>query len=194
MATLGLWPTLSLTCARPARPVASVTRAVIVCVPGWRRATVMLAPVPRVPSRLDVHWIWPERSPLSASVALPVKVTGAPMLTVAFGAGAAMLTTGAVFWASVRTSCGLPAVDSRVRYVTQSVELLTSAKLYVPSPVTAAVASKSTTCLVRTFPLVERTAPSTAGRGLFGGAGSVPGPVLGVRSGSARARAGGLPH
>ena len=114
MATLGLWPTWSVICARPLRPVASVTRAVMVCVPGWRRATVMLAPVPRAPSRLDVHWIWPERSPLSASVAFPLKVTGEPMLTVAFGAGAAMLTTGAVLWASVSTSCGFPLVASRV--------------------------------------------------------------------------------
>ena len=75
---------------------------------------MMLAPVPRTPSRLDVHWIWLERSPLSASVAVPAKVTGAPMLTVAFGAGAAMLTTGAVLWASVSTSCGFPLVASRV--------------------------------------------------------------------------------
>ena len=129
MVTFGLWPTLSVICARPARPVASVTRAVMTCVPGWRRATVRAAPVPRGPSRLDVHWIWLERSPLSASVAVPLKVTGAPMLRTLFGAGAMISTTGAVFWASVSTSWGFPLDASRVTYVTQSVELDTSAKL-----------------------------------------------------------------
>jgi hypothetical protein len=64
-------------CAWPFRPVLSLTAAVIVWVPIRRGALDTLAPVPRTPSRLDVHCSWLVRSPCSRSIAVPVSVTGA---------------------------------------------------------------------------------------------------------------------
>ena len=78
----------------------------MVCGPGLSVATVIVGPLPSAPSRSDAHWIRPLRSPLSASLAAPAKVTGAPGLLTAAGAGAVTMTVGAVSGSSVRRSSG----------------------------------------------------------------------------------------
>src|SRR5262245_9981982 len=64
----------------------------------------------------------------------------------------------------VTTSCGLPLDDSRLRYLTASVEVETTAKLTAPFFVTAPVTSSSTTSLKVTAARLARAGPSTAGR------------------------------
>ena len=136
----------------------------IVWGPGLSVVTVIAAPLPSAPSRSDVHWIRALRLPLSASLAAPAKVTGAPGLLTAAGAGAVTMTVGAVSGSSVRRSCGFFA-PSRLWYRTQSRFVLSRAKSYTPSAPSAGVTSRSTTCpgLIA----VRRVAsgvPTTAGR------------------------------
>ena len=56
-------------------PPASVTVAVMMCVPDWSVLMLRLAPVPRAPSRLELHAMAVLRSPCSGSVAVPVRTT-----------------------------------------------------------------------------------------------------------------------
>ena len=114
MVTTGGWSMVTVTCACPVAPLTSITFAVTVCVPGWSVLVVIDAPAPRVPSMLDVHWIWLERLPLSASVAAAVKVIALPRTALVPDGGALIVTTGAVFCVSVRMSCGLPLAASRL--------------------------------------------------------------------------------
>ena len=92
MRTTGVFSTLTVICAWAVSPPASATRAVIVWMPERSDDSVTLAPVPSGPSRLEVHWIWLERLPFSASVAAPVKVTAAPGRTLEPLGGAVMRT------------------------------------------------------------------------------------------------------
>ena len=71
-------------------PPASVTVAVMVCVPGWRVSMPRLAPLPRGPSRSELHAMAGLRSASSGSVAVPVKTTVSPAAKVLSGAGAVM--------------------------------------------------------------------------------------------------------
>ena len=164
MVTAGGWTTVIATVAWPTSPPASVTRAVTVCRPGRSAAAVTVGPVPRGPSRLELHAMRLPRSPSSASIAAAVKTTGLPGSTRAAVAGASTVTTGGVFSVSAMRSSGRPVVASRLAYRTQSLELLTTARLTVPSPATPGVTSKSTTSFGFTAVRVASTAPSTAGR------------------------------
>src|SRR5262249_11306306 len=116
------------------------------------------------PSRLEVQRICALRLPLSASVALPASVTAVPVLTCAPGAGAVIAITGGVFCLSVRRSCGPPGAASRLRELTESVDVLVRAKLTLPPLPSAAVTSKSTTCFAFTAALVPSAGPAMAGR------------------------------
>ena len=166
MVTTGGWVTVIVIAAWPTRPPVSVARALIVCTPGRSAVVARVAPVPRGPSRLELHSSRLPRSPSSASVAAPAKATGLPGSTLVPDGGARMLTSGAVFCVSVIRSSGLPVDASRLAYLTQSLEALISAKLKVPSAATPGVTSKSTTCFGVTAPRVASTAPSMAGRAL----------------------------
>src|SRR5205823_14760879 len=59
-------------------PPVSVTDAVMRCEPADNELALIDAPLPRAPSRLELHWIAAARSPSSVSLAVPVKVTVAP--------------------------------------------------------------------------------------------------------------------
>ena len=163
-ATTGGWVIVIVIVACPTRPPASVARAVIVCVPGRSAVVPRDAPVPSGPSRLELHAIRLPRSPSSASLAAPRKPTEVPGSALVPDAGPRMVTTGAVFWVSATRSSGLPVDASRLAYRTQSLEVLTRAKLTVPSAVTPGVTSMSTACFALTAPRVPSTGPSTAGR------------------------------
>src|SRR6185295_16312140 len=70
--------TLTLTLALALRPALSVTRAVMTCAPWLRFERLKVPPRPRLPSRLDVHWMLGVRMPSKASLAVAKKVTGVP--------------------------------------------------------------------------------------------------------------------
>src|SRR5207244_582367 len=74
--------------ASPVCPLASVTRAMIVWSPWLRLPAVIVAPLPRLPSRSELHTTRAPRSPLSASTAVAPSVTAVPRSMVAFGTGA----------------------------------------------------------------------------------------------------------
>src|SRR3990172_1561864 len=93
--TVGAPLTLIVTVALSVLPPASVTLAVIVCVPDWSVLTVTLAPVPRLPSRSELQAMVALRSFSSGSVAVPVKATVSPGLKTLAGAGAVIVTVGA---------------------------------------------------------------------------------------------------
>src|SRR5581483_8307774 len=150
--------------AWPTAPPASVTFAVIVWRPERRFEVTTDAPVPSGPSRLDVHWMRLETSPLSASTAAPVRVTGEPGMTREPLAGARMRTSGAWSCVSVRTSCGWPLDASRDAYVQTADAVDVRPKLTVPSPVTALVTSSDTTWFAATEPCVATVGPSIVGR------------------------------
>src|SRR5436305_13868497 len=80
--------------ARPVLPAVSVAEAAMMCVPAESVLTVMCALVPRKPSRLEVQVSAEARLPSSASVAVAVKVAGAPGSRVAPVAGAVIGTVG----------------------------------------------------------------------------------------------------
>src|SRR5439155_503835 len=124
MVTTGGWVTVIVIAAWPTRPPVSVARALIVCTPGRSAVVATVAPVPRGPSRLELHSSRLPRSPSSASVAAPAKATGLPGSTLVPDGGARMLTSGAVFCVSVIRSSGLPVDASRLAYLTQSLEAL----------------------------------------------------------------------
>ena len=104
IATTGGRSTTTLVVASAVIPLGSATCAVTVCGPGLRVATDSVAPLPRTPSRSDVHWIRRLRSPLSASRAAPAKTIGTPGAPTAPGTGAVIATTGAVSGFSVSSS------------------------------------------------------------------------------------------
>ncbi len=116
--------------ADPARPPGSVTTAVMVWLPAPRAAVEMLLPVPRLPARLELQARPAARLPLSASAALPERVTPSPTASRAPLAGERIATTGAVlaaittivtvavaelpFWSVTRAvTRWVPAADSR---------------------------------------------------------------------------------
>ena len=109
----GLATTIAIR-ASPDRPPASVARAVMVWGPWLRLAVVIEVPLPRMPSRSEAQTMRAPRSPLSASTAVALKVTAAPRSTVALGAGAVIVTSGARFWTSAIRSWGFPLVASRL--------------------------------------------------------------------------------
>jgi hypothetical protein len=73
----------------------SVALAVMTCVP-FDNFFVRLEPVPRRPSRSEVHRIELDRSPSSASLASPWNTTSSPDVKEAFAAGAPMAIVGGV--------------------------------------------------------------------------------------------------
>src|SRR5437867_13063237 len=75
MVTVGVALTTIVMVVAARLPPASVTEAVIVCVPELRLAT-MVAPLPRWPSRLEAQSMVDETSPSSGSLAVPVEVVG----------------------------------------------------------------------------------------------------------------------
>ena len=78
-------------------PPASVTDAVIVCVPTLSVDVEKPAPEPMLPSRSDDHDRLTLISPSSVSFAVPVKFTVSPAVNVEPLAGAVIDTVGAVF-------------------------------------------------------------------------------------------------
>ena len=97
--------TRSVVCAWPRSPAESVTAAVTVCRPTLRPLAAIVAPVPRAPSRLDVHRIRLDSSPSSAWLACAVNVIPSCRKKTDPSAGAAIVTVGALR-ATVRTSLG----------------------------------------------------------------------------------------
>ena len=77
------------------RPAESVTVAEIAWLPAGRRVDTD-GPVPRRPTRFDVHWSCGDRSPSCVSLAVPEMGTGLLLSNVAFAVGDEMLTDGAV--------------------------------------------------------------------------------------------------
>ena len=114
MVRMGGLATTSAIRASAVCPLASVTRAVTVWSPWLRFPAVIVAPLPRLPSRSELHTTREPRAPLSASTAVALKVTAVPRSTVAFGTGAVIVTSGARFWASAIRSWGFPPVASRL--------------------------------------------------------------------------------
>ena len=97
--------TRMLTCAWPWSESLSVAPAVMMCVPVVSVVGLMVAPVPRAPSRLDVHWIWLEMSPSRASLAVAERVTAWLRKLTEPSAGELIVTRGG-FPATVITSFG----------------------------------------------------------------------------------------
>ena len=93
IATVGVALTAMVIVARPVLLALSVAAAVIVWMPVESVLTVIVAPVPSAPSRLEVQTIREVRVPSSTSVAVPVKVTAAPGSNVV-PVGAVIATTG----------------------------------------------------------------------------------------------------
>jgi hypothetical protein len=85
-----------VTAALPVRPPWSVTVAVSVWVP-WLSAWLRSPPVPRKPSRLDVHTTLAERLPSSRSLAVALSATGGPAARTWVAVGAVIATSGGVF-------------------------------------------------------------------------------------------------
>src|SRR2546421_337307 len=81
----------------PVPPWLSVTEAVIVCDPADNELGLIDAPLPRAPSWLDVHWMLPDKSPSSVSLAVPVIETASPNWENAPFPGAVIDTVGAAF-------------------------------------------------------------------------------------------------
>ena len=106
-------------------PSESVMLAVMVWPPSVRR-TSRLAPVPSVPSRLDVHEMRLEASPSKSSMALAVRTMRVPASFAVPLAGAVMRSTGATF-------------SSRMRMVTEA----------WPSWPSASVTAAVRTCMPR---------------------------------------------
>src|SRR5262249_46487757 len=104
--TVGRAFTMRVIAALVRLPPASVTEAVMVCVPERSVDTASGEPVPRVPSRFELQRIGEARLPCSASRAVPVKVTVAPGTTLAPFAGPVMVSDGPPF--TVRVICALP--------------------------------------------------------------------------------------
>ena len=103
-ATLGS-RTRMLTWAWPRCPSLSVAAAVMTCVPTLSVLVLIVAPVPRAPSRLDVHWIWLDRSPSVTSFARPASVIVSLWKRTAPSAGELIVTLGGLP-ATVTTSFG----------------------------------------------------------------------------------------
>src|ERR1043165_5265135 len=99
--------TTTVTVALPCRPRPSLTEAVTTCVPERRLATLMLAPWPIGPSRLDDQSIAGERLPCSKSWAVAAKVIVAPGTKTALLAGALIDTTGAEFTSMATVAWGV---------------------------------------------------------------------------------------
>src|SRR5439155_1555798 len=100
--TVGVLFTTTVIDARPVLLPLSVADAVIVWVPELSVPVVTLKPVPSAPSRSEDQTIDPVRVPSSRSVAVPVKVIGAPCSKVEPAAGALMVTVGVALTTIVR--------------------------------------------------------------------------------------------
>src|SRR5262245_520146 len=83
--------------AEPVKLPASVTLAVIVCVPCNSVVVLTLAPLPRLPLMLELHARDADRFPCCASLAVPVNVTLSPTVNGELFGGAVICTTGGVF-------------------------------------------------------------------------------------------------
>src|SRR5439155_1543040 len=81
-------PMTTVRCAWERSPPASVTAAVMVCVPTLRRAVAKLAPAPMRPSRSELQMRLADRAPSVASTAVPANVSGRSATRAAPGAGA----------------------------------------------------------------------------------------------------------
>ena len=102
--------TRMLVWAWPPSPPESVTAAVTVCSPTVSALVVTVAPVPRLPSRLDVHSIRLDSSPSSASRAWAAKVIASRWKKMDPAAGAAMVTVGAArATVTMRVGAGPPS-------------------------------------------------------------------------------------
>src|SRR5205823_14246186 len=96
IATVGVALTAMVIVARPVLFALSVAAAVIVWMPVESVLTVIVAPVPSSPSRLEVQTIREVRVPSSASLAEPVKVMAAPGSNVVAVGGVVATTGGAL--------------------------------------------------------------------------------------------------
>src|SRR5205823_2497977 len=76
-------------------PPVSVTDAVMTCDPADNELGLIDEPLPREPSWLDVHWMLPDTSPSSVSLAVPVNGTASPYWESAPFPGAVIDTVGA---------------------------------------------------------------------------------------------------
>ena len=108
-----------------------------VCVPAERVVRVSVAPVPRSPSRLDVHWIEAPRSPSSGSAAAAERRSGRAASAVVPTPGVTMVTTGAPFGGRTTTvRCAFPMrpVASGAAATTVCVPWLSTAVMRAPDP------------------------------------------------------------
>ena len=97
MAGGGGLDTVTLTVCEPVSPPASVTRAVIVCAPGFEMTVLALAPVATVVVPSSTHWMLELMLPCCTSVAEPESEKATPVVSAALFAGEAIVTVGAVF-------------------------------------------------------------------------------------------------
>src|SRR5436309_16138100 len=91
--------TVTATVAVAVVPSWSVTEAVSVCGPTDRLAGTTVAPVPRLPSRLDDQRMAADSSPSSGSVALAARRRGLPVRNEPPARGAMSVIVGATFGA-----------------------------------------------------------------------------------------------
>src|SRR5207253_2158516 len=99
--TAGVLLTVMVIEARPVLPPLSVAAAVIVCVPLVRVLVVIVLPGPRMPSRLEAQASAAVRLPSSRSLAVALRVTGAPGSKVAPAVGELMVTIGVLLTTTV---------------------------------------------------------------------------------------------
>jgi len=101
MVTAGVVLMVMMTEARPVLPPWSVAEAVSTWVPVESALVVIVPPVPRTPSRLEVQAIAAVRLPSSRSLAVALRVTGAPGSKVAPAVGELMVTVGVLLTTTV---------------------------------------------------------------------------------------------
>ena len=101
----GRGPTVTVTCAVPVKWSRSVTAAESVCRP-CANVAVSVAPVPSAPCRSDRHARAEDRSPSTASRAVPWRVTVSPSKKAAPSTGCTIVTAGAGLVGTVSRSAG----------------------------------------------------------------------------------------
>ena len=101
MVTAGVVLMVMMTEAWPVLPPWSVAEAVSTWVPVESALVVIVPPVPRTPSRLEVQAIAAVRLPSSRSLAVALRVTGAPGSKVAPAVGELMVTVGVLLTTTV---------------------------------------------------------------------------------------------
>ena len=184
ISTVGGAFTTTVSSAVARLPPASVTEAVMVCVPEPRLPTSSVPPVPRTPWRLDVQVIAAVRLPSSASAALPSSRTISPGTNADPSAGAMISSVGGAFTTMVARACAvLPPPSATVAVIACVPERSVVTVRLAPVP--------STPSRLEAHEIAEPSAPSSASVAVPSRRTTSPGTKVDPSLGLAMATAGG---